>query len=51
MFGQCAKCGLTVPNSLLVPVLSQTAKGTQRVRVCTQCAKVIKEEQLKYGGK
>jgi len=45
MFGQCARCGLTVPKSLLVPVIAQTKQGAKNVHVCQACAKVIKTNQ------
>jgi len=45
MFGQCAKCGLTVPNTLLIPVIAKTNQGTKQVFVCMTCEKIIKEQQ------
>ena len=47
MFGQCAKCGLTVPDNLLVPILAKTNQGTRQVTICKQCEKNIKEAQSK----
>ena len=45
MFKQCAKCGLTVPSTLLVPVIAKTNKGTQQVFICRACEAIIKREQ------
>ena len=44
-YGQCAKCGLALPNFLLIPVIARTPQGNKNVYVCSCCAGLIKKQK------
>ena len=36
-FNQCAKCGLSLPSSYLIPVLVRHQGETRKVLICERC--------------
>ena len=44
-FSQCAKCGLSLPNSYLIPVLVNHNGKQVKVFLCERCHKKVIEEQ------
>jgi len=46
-FSQCAKCGLSLPNSYLIPVLVNHNGKRVKVFLCERCKLKIEKETQK----